>query len=138
MHTKLNYSQEINVSSNAKQTFYALTEYLHLWWGKTSHSSFKKDGQFTITFENGYWWTFKIIAYKPSTKLSWLCTDGQPEFNREWIGNTLHWRIKENSDSTTISFLHEGLTPKSDCYDICAPTWDRFITKELIAFLSTL
>lgn len=41
------------------------------------------------------------------------------------------------NEKTIIEFLHEGLTPESKCYNICAPTWDLFITESLKSFIET-
>lgn len=138
-HTKTlgsDYQKQIRVPSNSKQVFKALTENIHLWWSKTSESSQKAGGQFTIHFENGYWWTFKIIEFTPNSKLIWECINGEPEFNREWIGHTLHWQITKDGSQTTIDFHQIGLTPKIDCYDICSKTWDMFIAEKLKLHLS--
>ncbi|MBC3845412.1 SRPBCC domain-containing protein [Winogradskyella echinorum] len=129
------YKKQIMVQSNAKTVFNALTENIHLWWSQTSESSQKTDGQFTVTFDNGYWWTFKILEFVPNTKLVWQCIAGEPDFNKEWIGHILHWQIKEEDSKTTISFHQTGLTPQIDCYDVCSRTWDMFITEKLKAFV---
>ena len=108
-----NYSKQITVSVNTEKVFKALNEGLNMWWGKTSNTAYKKGGQFTITFENGYWWTFKIIEYTPNKELIWKCVDGKPDFNKEWIGHTLHWTIDEINKATTINFHQTGLNPKT-------------------------
>ncbi|WP_299114571.1 SRPBCC domain-containing protein [uncultured Winogradskyella sp.] len=131
------YKKQIKVSSNANQVFRALTEDIHLWWSNTSNTFQKEGGQFTIHFENGYWWTFKIIEFIPNTELIWKCIDGEPDFNKEWIGHILHWQIVEGTSETTINFHQAGLTPDIECYDICSTTWDMFITEKLKLHLQT-
>ncbi|MGC6431073.1 MAG: hypothetical protein ACON5F_08530 [Jejuia sp.] len=133
--TLKNYKQQIQVSTNKKDVFYTLNEGLNLWWGSISDSSFELNGAFTITFENGYWWRFQIIEFIPNQKLTWKCIDGEPEFNKEWIGHELHWIISGENQHTTINFLQIGLTPKLHCYNVCSSTWDMFITKKLQSYL---
>lgn len=135
MTTDLNYTKTIEVEAKPNDIFIALTEKLHLWWGNTSNVNFSSGGKFTVTFENGYWWTFKIIEYIPNFKLTWECIAGEPEFNKEWIGNTLYWLIDELDTTTKIKFLHVGLTPNVECYDVCTSTWDRFIVENLKHFV---
>ena len=59
------YAIKVEVISNETKVFKALNEGLSTWWGAISNGEFKLNGQFTITFENGYWWTFKIMVYQP-------------------------------------------------------------------------
>lgn len=130
-----NYTKTISFIANAEKVFNALTKDLHLWWGKTSNVDLKTEGQFTIEFENGYWWSFKITEYIPNKKLIWKCIDGEPDFNKEWIGHILHWVIKKKYSKTTVSFQQTGLTPKLHCYEVCSSTWDMFIGERLKQFV---
>ncbi|OUR98326.1 hypothetical protein A9Q86_14850 [Flavobacteriales bacterium 33_180_T64] len=134
-YSDTNYQKQIEVSSTAQHVFTALTQGIHLWWGKTSHSYQKTGGQFTIHFENKHWWTFKILEFTPNHELIWKCIDGEPDFNKEWIGHVLHWQIIEDLSKTTIKFHQVGLTPLLECYDICTSTWNLFITERLKAHL---
>ncbi|WP_303318817.1 hypothetical protein Q4Q34_05020 [Flavivirga abyssicola] len=126
-----NYKKQLEVNASSKQVFSALNEGLHLWWGKISNSDFKTGGQFTIQFENDYWWTFKIMEHTPNLELVWKCIDGEPDFNKEWIGHVLHWKITEPAEKSLINFHQIGLNPNIDCYSICSKTWDMFISERL-------
>ncbi|WP_299225536.1 SRPBCC domain-containing protein [uncultured Psychroserpens sp.] len=127
----LDYKKTIEVSANANQLFNALTDEMHLWWGKISDSNFDTNGRFTVTFENNYWWTFKIVEFLPNREIIWKCIAGEPEFNKEWIGHVLHWQITEKNSKTTLQFHHVGLNPDINCYDVCSTTWDMFIIDRL-------
>ncbi len=136
LNTKdLHYKTSIETTANKKLIFSALNEELHAWWGNISNSNFETGGQFTITFENGYWWTFKILEHTPDKELVWKCIDGEPEFNKEWIGHVLHWHIEEKDKKTILNFHQIGLTPNIACYDICSSTWNRFLTENLKNFV---
>jgi len=130
-----NYQQQIIVSSTLKDAFKALTEDIHLWWSKTSESNQKQGGQFTIHFENGYWWTFKILKFIPYQEIVWKCIDGEPDFNKEWIGHILQWKIEDHDSKIKINFHQIGLNPDIECYDVCTKTWDMFITEKLKSHL---
>lgn len=131
-----NYSHQIEFTTSPKQVFHSLNEGIHNWWGKTSNSHFKIGGQFTISFENGYWWTFKILEYTPNKELVWKCIDGEPDFNKEWIGHVLHWQIEKKETKTILNFNHIGLTPELHCFEVCSSTWDMFISQKLKTFLT--
>ena len=130
-----NYSNQITLSANSEQVFQALNLSLNSWWGHISNAQFEEGGQFTITFENGYWWTFKILEFIPNKELIWKCIGGDPEFNKEWIGHILHWTLSEKGNQTILLFQQTGLTPNLHCYDVCSKTWDMFISQKLKHFL---
>lgn len=132
-----NYHKQIEVSSTAKTVFNALTDDINLWWSNTNNSVQKEGGHFTIHFENGYWWTFKILELTPNHDIVWKCIDGEPDFNKEWIGHILHWEIIEDKSKTIIKFHQVGLSPKIECYEVCSRTWDMFITDRLKKHVET-
>ncbi len=132
----LDYKIRLEVNANTQQVFFALTEGIGSWWGKVSDSKFKTGGQFTITFDNGYWWTFKIMEYEPNQELVWKCINGEPDFNKEWIGHVLHWQLEERNEQTTLNFHQIGLTPELHCYDVCSSTWNMFLVEKLKTILS--
>lgn len=131
-----NYHIDIKVNAPASEIFSALTQKLDLWWGKTDKSVNTIDDEFTISFGDAFW-SFKITEYVTNSKLTWECIGGKPDFNAEWIGDILYWTIKETDTATHVSLLQVGLTPDMNCYDICAPTWDKFIMISLKSFVET-
>lgn len=132
----MNYQKNVELEVNASNVFKALTQQLELWWGKTDSPVQKISDTFTIWFGDAFW-KFRIEEFIPNEKLTWKCIDGQPEFNNEWVGTTCFWEIEPDGSKTKLSFTHDGLTPEFKCYDICAPTWDMFITKSIKSFLET-
>ncbi len=136
METLTDYSIQIEIAATPEKVFKSLNEGMNTWWGSISNANFKTNGQFTITFENGYWWTFKIMEYHPNEEIIWKCVDGEPEFNKEWIGHVLHWKIIEQDYKTVIEFQQIGLTPQLHCYQICSSTWNMFLREKLVSHLN--
>ncbi len=132
----MNYSKEITYSTSPEVLFVAITQKLESWWGKTDNGVANVGDKFKTSFGNAFW-KFRIAEIVPDQKVVWECIDGQPEFEDEWIGTKLHWNISESDGKTHLSFIHEGLTPAFECYDVCAPTWDLFISTSLKSFVET-
>ncbi|MDO5968553.1 hypothetical protein Q4Q35_01920 [Flavivirga aquimarina] len=131
-----NYTKEIITSASAVDVFSALSKEINLWWGEVDKPVSKIGDIFTISFGEASW-TFRIIEYVPNSKITWECIGGKPEFNAEWIGDILYWNIETFKNTTKVNFLQVGLTPNMNCYDICAPTWDKFIMISLKSFVET-
>ncbi len=131
-----NYTQEVKVLTSPNNAFEALTRHVKKWWGNTDKPVSKVGDEFTIHFGNAFW-KFKVIKYVLNSEIVWKCIDGQPGFENEWVGTSTTWNITPTADGVLVSFMHDGLTPDFNCYDICAPTWDMFITKSLKHYLET-
>ena len=132
----MNYTKVITTKVREEIIFKAITQKLNEWWGKTDSSVYNIGDEFTTSFGKAFW-KFKIIDYKKNELLTWKCIGGEPEFNAEWIGTKIYWKISSSEGMTKVSFLHDGLTPEFKCYNICAPTWDMFITQSLKNFVET-
>jgi hypothetical protein len=133
---KENYYQEILVSTTAINAFASLTKHINLWWGNTDKIATKVDDEFTVNFDDANW-SFRVTEFELNSKLTWECIGGNPDFNAEWIGDTLHWNIEEDGDNVKISLLQNGLTPDMNCFEICNRGWNHYITKSLQAYLET-
>lgn len=129
-----NYNNEIKITTSASNVFQALTQQIDKWWGKIDKPVSKVGDIFTIYFGKAFW-KFEVSEYNHNSKIAWKCIDGQPEFENEWVGTTVIWHIKSTNKETTINLIHDGLTPHFACYNICAPTWDMFVTKSLKNYL---
>ncbi len=113
-----------------------MTSEIDKWWGKVDNKISKEGDEFQIRFGKAYW-KFRTIQFKPSFQLVWLCIDGYPEMEREWIGTELSWNLENGNSQTVLSFEHNGLTPSLNCYHVCAPTWDTFLTRSLKSYCET-
>lgn len=132
----MNYTQEVKIIANKQRVFDALSKQMELWWGKVDQTIKGVGDEFSVFFGKAYW-TFQIVEFEENDSMAWKVIDGQPEFNNEWVGTLLLWQLKEDEGKVIVSFTHLGLVPEFDCYDICAPTWDMFITKSLKQFVET-
>jgi uncharacterized protein YndB with AHSA1/START domain len=132
----MNYCRDILFNSSPETLFTAITQNLSDWWGKNNTEVSKEGDEFKITFGNAFW-KFRIIEFNTNQKVVWECIDGQPEFEREWVGTKLFWIIEQVDDQVKLSFTHHGLTPGFECYDVCASTWEMFLTTSLKSYVET-
>jgi len=59
------------------------------------------------------------------------------DIKEEWLGTELYWEFKNGNGLTEISFLHNGLNPSLNCYEVCESAWSFFIPKSLKSYLET-
>jgi hypothetical protein len=82
----------------------------------------------------------KLIEVVPNKKIVWLITESELSFlekTDEWTGTKVIFEISKEGDKTQLTFIHEGLTPETECYDSCAPTWTQYVQNKLLLLIST-
>lgn len=140
MNTK-DYQKNITVSNTAGQVYAALTERIADWWSDDLIGASAQNGdQFIIAFGKTQK-TFEIVDAIPGQQVTWLCLKAYIDMDAlakkdEWVGTRLIWTIASDASGTTLNMLHEGLNKSFECYDVCEPAWDYFISS-LEAFLTT-
>ena len=139
----MSYKTQVLISGNRKQVFEAIAQQVQNWWGNTDYSVSAINDEFTTSFGQTYW-KFKISTFEPYATIVWSCIDakhihdGYQGIEKEWIGTTVEWRLEAvNPNETLLHFAHNGLVPNLNCYEICFPAWERFVTKSLKSFIET-
>ena len=139
----MSYATKVLIRGNKEKVFDAISQHVQKWWGNTDSQVFKIGDEFTTSFDSTYW-KFKISEYRPFSLITWDCIDakhihsGYNGIEKEWIGTSVNWSLEEiDKNETLLNFTHNGLTPELNCYEICYPAWERFVTQSLKKFVET-
>jgi hypothetical protein len=135
------YKQSVLISGSKEAIFKAITLQIDQWWGNVDQPATELDNIFKVSFGEAFW-VFKIIDFKENSLITWECIEsnqvhaGLKGIKEEWLGTKLHWHIiKENDETIKVDFVHEGLIPAFNCYDVCSKAWDYFITDSLKSYI---
>ena len=138
----MDYKASIKVKANQAATFNAVASELDKWWGKVDNPVSKKGDEFTISFGNTKW-RFVITNFSKPREITWKCikaehyVGGFSDIEEEWLNTELVWTFNKIDGEVEVSFVHNGLTPKLNCYDICEAGWNFFISTSLKNYLET-
>ncbi len=72
----------------------------------------------------------KLVELIPNKKIAWLVTESDLSFltnTSEWVGTKICFDISTDGNKTKITFTHEGLTSKFECYDGCSSAWTQYM-----------
>ncbi|XOV91237.1 MAG: SRPBCC domain-containing protein [Bacteroidota bacterium] len=72
----------------------------------------------------------KLIALVPFEKIVWEVTDSTLSFlskTDEWIGSKIRFDISDKGNLRYVTFTHEGLIPKFECYSNCSNAWTEYM-----------
>lgn len=137
----MSYTTKVSISGTKQQVFNAISKHVQKWWGNTDNSVSSVGDEFTTSFDRTYW-KFKISIFEPNTKILWECIEakhihnGYDGIEKEWEGTFVEWVLEEKGQNETIlNFAHNGLVPELNCYEICFPAWERFVTQSLKSFV---
>jgi hypothetical protein len=140
----MSYTEKVLIKGSRKQVFDAISRHVQEWWGNTDSQVTAVGDEFTTSFDKTYW-KFKISEFEHNSKIVWNCIDarhihtGYDGIEKEWEGTSVEWMLEEGSDKneTLLHFAHNGLKSDLNCYEICTPAWEMFVTKSLKNFIET-
>ncbi len=140
-----NYKKSIFVKANALETYQALTSGYSQWWTQCDGAFNEVGDRITFRFPpHQSYWACEAKKLIPNQYIELECTEAyhiltdKPDASQtEWLGSFLRFNIETTENETRIDFVHEGLTPKLDCYEVCEEGWDHFFVNSLKKYLDT-
>jgi hypothetical protein len=137
MQKQQDFSYQFTVNASAKETMNKISQ-VNLWWAKnfTGEAS-KLNDEFSVHFGNTYV-NFTIREVIPETKITWLVTDCNLHWikdKKEWKDTEVIWTLTEKGGTTQVDFIHQGVTPDSECYESCKPGWTHHIHDSLLKLI---
>lgn len=137
---KKDFNCSISVNVSASEALEKLSN-VPEWWGVAFTGSAKKQNdEFIVKMGGDSFFNFTVIELIPAKKTVWLVTDCYMPWytdKKEWAGTKLIFDLSEDNGITTLNFIHEGLTPKSECYKDCEPGWMHWIKTSLFSYFIT-
>lgn len=135
-----NYTSTIMVDKDAKTSFNAIQNF-RAWWSEEIQGSTDKLGEtFFYHYKDVHLCKLKLVEEIPNKKLVYLATDNEFSFTKdktEWINTKLIFHISEEGEKSKITFIHEGLTPQYECYELCNDAWTSYIQGSLKNLIET-
>lgn len=128
------YKLDTIIYSSRLSVFKAITEKEGLagWWTPECEIDSAIGGKNTFHFGEMFV-TMQIEKIVYEREVVWRCIDQYFKFEHvkrtnDWVGTVLEFRLENNDDgSTTVHFIHEGLTPKSASYEQSKTLWNYLI-----------
>lgn len=139
-----NFKLTLQTEQSPAEVFEAIKKVRDWWSGFYSEEiegkSEKLGDEFNFRAADGaHFSKQKLIEVIPNKKIVWLITESKFTFiekQNEWTGTKVIFEIAKNNGKTELIFTHEGLTPKSECYNDCAPGWTLYLEKKLRPMIS--
>lgn len=134
-----NFTATITVDAMPREAFDAIND-VPGWWGRVTGSTTTVGDEFVYLVPGVHYCGFRVTEIAPERHVAWLVTGSYLDFitdKQEWTGTTVRFDIDETDEGTRITFTHQGLDPKDECYDVCSNAWSMFLNDSLKAFIET-
>lgn len=128
-----NFSTGIFLEAKEDKIYKGLTEQICEWWTDTFEGSARETGQsFTIRFGSQVFKTMRVEELIRNRKVTWRVEDALidlPELvnKKEWVNTRIIWDISPAPGRTFLKVTHIGLTPETECYNLCSSGWQSFL-----------
>ena len=129
------YTFNLESSETPKNIFETLLNVRSWWSGLYSEiikgDTSKLNDEFTFHAGGGaHYSQQKLVELIPGKKIVWLVTDSNLNFlekPNEWTGTKICFEISKQGNKSQITFTHQGLVPKIECYNGCAGAWTQYL-----------
>jgi len=138
--TTQGFSTTLLVDQTPAEVFNAITNVRGWWSQNITGNTSDQNGEFVYQYEDMHKATMKLIEVIPNKKVVWLVLDNYFKFTSdktEWTGTTVEFEISEKDGKTQLSFIHRGLVPEYECYEICLKGWTQYIDGSLHSLITT-
>lgn len=72
----------------------------------------------------------RLTELVPNQKIVWEIIESTLSFltkTDEWMNTKLRFDIAREGDMSRVTFTHEGLVPKFECYNNCTDAWAQYM-----------
>jgi uncharacterized protein YndB with AHSA1/START domain len=135
-----NYTTAFTVDNTPEEAFAAVTN-VRGWWSEEIEGNTDRLGEeFKYHFQDVHRATMKITEFVPNERVAWHVIENYFSFTKdktEWTGTDIVFEISPKGDKTEVRFMHKGLVPEYECFDICSNAWGTYINGSLQNLITT-
>ena len=131
----IDFTYSFESSETSENIFKKLLDVKGWWTGIYSETitgiSSKVNDEFTFEAGGGMHLSKqKLVELIPNKKIVWLVTESNLSFlthKDEWTGTRICFDLSPKGEKQKVTFTHEGLIPKIECYESCTSAWTQYL-----------
>jgi hypothetical protein len=143
METEMNirhYTVSFVVDQTPEAVFDAVNR-VRGWWSQAVEGDTDKLGAvFYHHYRDIHRCTLKVNDLVPGKKVAWKVLYNDFNFSKnktEWNGTDIIFDITKKDKGAEVRFMHLGLVPSYECYEVCSGAWDQYIAGSLRKLITT-
>jgi len=134
------FTTTLLVDQTPKEAFDAINNPRGWWSENIEGGTDKLNDVYDYHYKDIHYCQIKVIELVPNQKVVWLVLDNYFKFTEdksEWIGTKIVFDISQKGGQTEIRFIHEGLVPQYECFEICREAWTNYVQDSLGSLIAT-
>lgn len=136
----MDFTTGITVEASPQQVYDAINN-VRGWWSENIEGSTDKlDAEFQYHYQDVHRCRIKITEMKPCNRVVWHVLDNYFKFTNdetEWKDTSIIFEISEKEGKAELKFIHQGLVPDYECYQVCHDAWTHYIQDSLQSLIMT-
>lgn len=128
------YTASFTVDQSPEKVFSAINN-PRGWWSEGIEGRTDEIGaEWTYRYKDVHRCTMRISELIPGRKVVWRVVDNYFNFTRdktEWKGTNVLFEISKKGAKTEVRFIHQGLVPENECFEVCSDAWGSYIKGSL-------
>lgn len=112
------------------------------WWSKNVVGGTAATGdEFVYDVPGVHNCRIRLVEVVPNQRMVWLVVDNTFSFvedQEEWTNTEIRFEISRRDDGRTeLRFIHIGLLPEFECYEVCHKSWGFYVGHSLRKLITT-
>ena len=135
-----NYTATITVDHTPEEVFAAINNVRGWWSEEISGATDTLGDEFTFHIPGVHRCDMRLTEVVPGKKVVWHVLDAYINFTEdktEWKDTEVVFEISDKGGETEVRFMHVGLVPAYECFDLCSNAWGSYITGSLRSLITT-
>jgi hypothetical protein len=134
------FTAAFTVDQTPEEVFRAINN-VRGWWSEDIEGDpGKAGGEFTYRYGDTHRCRIKITELVAGERVTWHVLDNYFDFTQdkaEWKDTGIRFDIAARDGKTEIRFVHSGLVPACECFDVSSSSWDFYLYTSLRALIRT-
>ncbi|PHN02512.1 SRPBCC family protein [Flavilitoribacter nigricans] len=124
------------ISSGSPEKIFELLPEIESWWSGLYEETISGESgaigdEFSFLAGGGaHYSKHRLVELVPGQKIVWEVIESNLSFltkSDEWVGTHIRFDLEPEGSNTRVTFTHQGLTPKFECYGNCSDAWTRYL-----------
>ncbi|HYF67745.1 MAG TPA: SRPBCC domain-containing protein [Ohtaekwangia sp.] len=134
------FSLTIFVNKSPGEAFHAIKNFRGWWSEEIDGNTGKLNEIFFYHYKDIHLCKMKLVEMIPGKRLVYQVIENEFNFVKdktEWVDTKLTFDISAEAGQTKVEFIHHGLVPEYECYQVCNDAWSGYIGNSLKNFIET-
>jgi uncharacterized protein YndB with AHSA1/START domain len=134
------YTTSFSVDRTPEEVFAAINDVRGWWMTKVNGDNGAVGDEFSYHVPGIHFCKMRVTELVPAQKVVWQVVDNHMGFiedQSEWKGTEIRFELFRKDGATELRFVHDGLVPSYECFDVCRNAWTFYVGSSLRSLAAT-